>query len=147
MQVFGLPGHVIRNGRRASRLIDAETTNIAAAIRSDAVRRWRQAMSKGLTADDAAKVIGHPRSTLYRWQKQPQPKSRRPHRIRKAAWSPALAQAVEELRADNPMWGKRKLVWLRSAVGWAKLPQAACRRGIPTVKHAWAGFALSTLPR
>ena len=25
MQVFGLPGHVTRNGRRASRLLDAET--------------------------------------------------------------------------------------------------------------------------
>lgn len=112
MQVFGLPGHVIRNGRRASRLIDAETQNIAAAIRRDAVTRWRQAIAKGLSAEDAAKAVGHPRSTLYRWEKEPQPKSRRPHRLRKPTWSPALVQAVEELRADNPMWGKRKLAWL-----------------------------------
>jgi putative transposase len=112
MQVFGLPGHVICNGRAASRLIDAERTNIAAAIRRDAVARWRQAMTKGLSAEDAAKAVGHPRSTLYRWTKQPAPKSRRPHRLRRRAWSSALVQAVEELRADNPMWGKRKLAWL-----------------------------------
>ena len=112
MQVFGLPGHIIRNGRRASRLIDAETTNIAAAIRRDAVVRFRRAMAKGLSAEDAAKAVGHPRSTLYRWEKAPVPKSRRPHRLRRPAWSSALVKAVEELRADNPMWGKRKLAWL-----------------------------------
>ncbi|WP_192900582.1 MULTISPECIES: helix-turn-helix domain-containing protein, partial [Mesorhizobium] len=47
-----------------------------------------------------------------RWANQPEPRSRRPHRVRRAQWSPALAQAVEELRGDNPMWGKRKLAWL-----------------------------------
>ena len=31
MQVFGLPGHVIRKGRAASRLLDAKTPNIEAA--------------------------------------------------------------------------------------------------------------------
>ena len=38
--------------------------------------------------------------------------SRRPHQVREPTWTPALAQAVEELRADNPMWGKRKLAAL-----------------------------------
>ena len=72
-------------------------------------------MANGLTAEEAAEVVGVPRSTLYRWEKAPEPKSRRPHRLRKPAWPPALVQAVEELRADNPMWGKRKLVWLLCA--------------------------------
>jgi transposase InsO family protein len=119
MQVFGLPGHVIRNGRHASRLIDAEKANFAAAIRRDVVVRWRQAMAKGLSAEDAAKAVGYPRSTLYRWEKTPAPKSRRPHHLRRPTWPPALAQAVEELRADNPMWGKRKLVWLLRREGFA----------------------------
>ena len=119
MQVFGLPGHLIRNGRRASRLIDAQPPNSAAAIRRDALTRWRQAMAKGLTAQEAADVVGVARSTLYRWEKALEPKSRRPHRCRKPAWSPALVKAVEELRADNPMWGKRKLVWLLRREGFA----------------------------
>lgn len=63
--------------------------------------------------------MGVPRSTLYRWEKAPQPKSRRPQRPRKPAWSPALVQAVEALRADNPMWGKRKLGWLLRREGFA----------------------------
>ena len=104
MQVFGLPGHLIRNARRASRLIDAKTPNIAAAIRGDVLARWRRAMANGLTAQQAADV-GVPRSTLYRWERTPAPKSRRPHRPRKPAWCSALVKAVEELRADNAMWG------------------------------------------
>ena len=69
-------------------------------------------MSDGLTAEKAAKAVGIARSTLYRWERAPEPRSRRPHRPRKPAWTPALVKAVEELRADNPMWGKRKLAVL-----------------------------------
>jgi transposase InsO family protein len=119
MQVFGLPGHLIGNGGAASRLIAAKTPNIAAAIRRDAVARWRSAMAKGLSGEDAAKAVGQPRSTLYRWEKMPEPKSRRPHRSRKPAWPPALLRAVEDLRADNPMWGKRKLAVLLRREGFA----------------------------
>lgn len=109
MQVFGLPGHVIRNGKVASRLIDAKTPNIAAASRRDAVSRWRTAMAKGLSADDAAKAVGYPRATLYRWEKQPIPGSCRPHRFRLKCWSSDLVRAVERLRLDFPMWGKATL--------------------------------------
>jgi putative transposase len=112
MQVFGLPGHVIRSAKLASRLIDAETPNIAAAIRRDALSRWRQARQNGLNAEAAARAVGVPRSTLYRWSSEPEPKSRKPHRPRQPAWSRSLVEAVEALRADNPMWGKSKLVVL-----------------------------------
>ena len=82
MQVFGLPGHLIRNGGAASRLIDAKDP-----ARNGASTRRRRAlasaMAKGLSAEDAAAVVGVPRSTLYRWEKPPEPKSRRPHRLRK----------------------------------------------------------------
>ena len=111
MQVFGLPRHVIRAGALASR-IAAKSLSNEAAIRLDAVRRWQRARAAGLSADDAAEAVGVSRATLYRWAKRPEPLSRRPRRVRKPQWSPALAQAVEELRGDNPMWGKRKLAWL-----------------------------------
>jgi transposase InsO family protein len=81
-------------------------------LRSDAVNRWREGMQSGLSSFASARVVGVPRSTLYRWEKRLEPQSRRPHRLRKPAWSSALVEAVEELRADNPMWGKRKLAWL-----------------------------------
>lgn len=109
MQVFGLPGHITRNGRRASRLLAAKPPNIEAARRRDAVARWRNAMRAGLNAEQAAQAVGVPRATLYRWEKAPVPKSRRPHRMRRNSWSPALRAEVERLRLDFPMWGKDKL--------------------------------------
>ncbi|PSJ64856.1 hypothetical protein [Kumtagia ephedrae] len=62
MQVFGLPGHVIRNAGRVSRLLGAQTTTIEATRRRDAVARWRRAMKDGLSADQAAHAVGVPRS-------------------------------------------------------------------------------------
>jgi putative transposase len=111
MQVFALPGHVIRSAAAASR-IAAKSLSNEAALRLDAVRRWRKARMAGLSSDDAAAAVGVSRATLYRWAKRPEPLSRRPRRFRRAQWSPALALAVEQLRADNPMWGKKKLAWL-----------------------------------
>ena len=119
MQVFGLPGHVIRSGRAASRVLDAESSNIAVARRRDAVERWRRAMAKGLSGEDAAQAIGVPRSTLYRWERVPQPRSRRPRRMRGKTWTSAMVQAIERLRRDNPMWGKRKLAVLLRREGVA----------------------------
>jgi hypothetical protein len=119
MQVFGLPGQIIRNGRAASRLLAAKTPDIEAARRRDAVARWRRAMADGLTAAQAARAVGAPRSNLYRWETAPEPKSRRPKRLRQPQWPPALAEAVQTLRLDNPMWGKRKIAALLRRNGFA----------------------------
>jgi putative transposase len=118
MQVFGLPGHIIRTARTVSRLIDAQPPNYEAAIRRDTVLRWRAAMDNGLTAAQAAAAVGVSRATLYRWEKQPELQSRRPRRLRRPCWSPELAEAVEALRLDNPMWGKRKLAVLLRREGF-----------------------------
>jgi transposase InsO family protein len=109
MQVVGLPRQIIRNAGLASRLLGAKTPDIEAQRRRDAVARWRRAIADGLTAEQAARAVGISRATLYRWCRQPEPRSRRPHHVRRPTWSPALVRAVEDLRADNPMWGKRKL--------------------------------------
>jgi putative transposase len=119
MQVFGLPRQVIRDARAASRLLDAKTPDIEAARRRDAVGRWRRAVGDGLSAARAAKAVGVPRSTLYRWEKEAAPKSRRPRRVRLKTWTPALRQAVERLRLDFPMWGRAKLGPLLRSQGFA----------------------------
>jgi putative transposase len=107
MQVIGLPFHIIRNGRAAARRLAAKT----ATRRRYAVHRWRGAIAAGLSAAQAARAVGVPRPTLYRWEKKPRPESRRPHR-RGRRWTAELARAVEDLRNDNPMWGKRKIAVL-----------------------------------
>src|SRR5208283_5932702 len=101
MQVFGLPGHIIRNARGASRLLAAQTPTIEAARRRDALARWRKAMAQGLTSEQAAKAVGFPRSTLYRWRKRAEPLSRRPRRLRQPRRPEGLAGAVERLRLDH----------------------------------------------
>ena len=118
MQVFGLPRQIIRNGGAASRLLDAKTPDIEAARRRDAVARWRRARANGLTAEEAAQAVGVPRSTLYRWEKDAAPQSRRPRCVRAKTWTPALRQAVERLRQDFPMWGRAKIGPLVRAEGF-----------------------------
>jgi putative transposase len=65
-----------------------------------------------------AKAVAVPRSTLYRWEKQAEPRSKRPRRVRVKTWTPALVQAVEELRLDHPMWGRAKLAPLLRCRGF-----------------------------
>jgi len=108
MQVFSLPGHIIRSGKLASR-IAAQSPDNEAAIRDAIIARWRQAIADGLTAEHAAKAVGVPRATLYRWERQPKPRSKRPKRIRIKTWPAALVEAVEALRLDHPMWGRAKI--------------------------------------
>lgn len=119
MQVFGLPGHVIRNAKTMSRLLGAKTPDIAAQRRRDIVLRWRRAMQQGLSAQAAAEAVGHPRATLYRWEKQPEPRSKRPKRLKAKGWTPALVEAAERLRLDYPMWGRAKLGPLLRLEGFA----------------------------
>jgi len=119
MQIRGLPRHVIRSACQASRLLDAQTPDIEAARRRDALARWHAARTAGLDARKAAEIVGVPRATLYRWQTQKTPRSRRPKTVRKPAWSTELVQAVERLRQDFPMWGRDKIAPLLIAQGFA----------------------------
>jgi len=119
MQIFGLPGQLIRNAKTAARLLDAKTPNIEAARRRDAVARWRRAMAEGLSADQSAKAVGVARATLYRWEKRPDPESRRPHRPRKPRYTNLQARGVEQARRRYPMWGKRKIAVLLRREGVA----------------------------
>ena len=145
MQVFGLPRHIIRTGKLASR-IAAKSCDNEAAIRRDAVARWRQAIADGLSAERAAKAVGVPRASLYRWRRRPEPRSRRPHRLRRKTWSADLVRAVERLRRNFPMWGKATLGPILRRDGFAVSDSTVGRilahlvaRGavepVPTLRH------------
>jgi putative transposase len=108
MQIRGLHRSIYRGARLSSRL-DVQASTTEAARRDDLLRRWQQARRSGLTAQAAADVLGVARANLYRWLKQPAPKSSRPHTVRKAKPDPKLVLAVERLRKRHPMWGKDKL--------------------------------------
>ena len=107
MQIRGLHRVIYRGARLASRLEAPERSDEVE--RRDVVACWQQARRDGLCAKAAAKAVGQPRATLYRWQKRLTAKSTRPHTVRKAALDPKLTLAVEQVRKTHPMWGKDKL--------------------------------------
>lgn len=146
MQVFGLPGDVIRSGRVASRLLGAEASNIEASRRRDAVARWRRAIADGLTSEAAARAVGVPRATLYRWEKQPIRRSSRPHKLRARSWPPALVQEAERLRTDYPMWGRAKLAPLLRAQGF-KVSDSSVGRIIKSLVERGVVTPVPTLRR
>ena len=76
-------------------------------------------MTQGLSSEQAARAVGVPRSTLYRWRTRPDPLSRRPRRVRQPKRPQGLAEAVERLRLDHPMWGKEKLGPILRKQGYA----------------------------
>jgi putative transposase len=107
MQIRHLQRPIYRAARLASRLETEERSDEVE--RRDAVARWQQARRDGLTAEAAARAVGKPRATLFRWAKRISRKSTRPHTARRAKPDPKLTLAVERLRKKHPMWGKDKL--------------------------------------
>lgn len=118
MQVFGLLRQMNRGASLATRLA-AQTPDLAAACRGAAVARWRRAMRDGLSADQAARAVGTPRATLYRWERCATLQSRRPHHVRQRQWPSALIQAVKQLCDDHPMSGCAKIGPLVRLEGFA----------------------------
>ena len=86
--------------------------------RLEVLRRWQLARRRGLSSQQAAEVVGVPRSTLYRWQKRLQQdwaagladQSRRPHRLRSSRLlTPELLRLLQAMRELLPAYGKAKL--------------------------------------
>jgi transposase InsO family protein len=141
MQVFGLPRQISRGAALATRLA-AKSPDLAAAGRVAVVQRWRQAMKDGLSAAQAARAVGVPRATLYRWERRTEHRSRRPHHLRRRGWTSALIRAVERLRGDYPMWGRAKLGPLVRLEGFAVSDMTVGR----IIAHLVARGAVQAVP-
>lgn len=107
-----------------------------ALMRWDALSRFEKALSKGLSSSDAARVVGIPRATLYRWKSRRTkslealiPQSRRPKRFRTGRESSRLKTQIIDLRKEFPTWGKRKITVLLARQG-VKTSQSAVGRSI-----------------
>ena len=121
MQLKGLPGTFYRAGR-----LQAADLSPKARERLRLLDLWETLQTLGLKTEEAARLVGVPRATLYRWRKRSQQQgpqaleegSRAPKRRRRPTWSAALAEAVRALRERYPRWGKDKLAVLLRRQGW-----------------------------
>jgi putative transposase len=111
MKVFGLQGNIYRLARLASRseLDEAEKARL------EVLKRFVLARQKGLSAVDAARVVGRPKATIYRWMRRLKETqsvalySRRPKRFRQGENRAELEKKIVELRTKHPTWGRRKI--------------------------------------
>jgi len=103
---------------------------LGADLSKDARRRlkWMDYYeAHGRKAALTCRYFGISRQTFYRWRRRYHPRrlqslearARRPRRVRQPTWSPALAQAVQELRETYPRWGKDKLAPLLREADWS----------------------------
>ncbi|MYA07976.1 MAG: transposase [Holophagales bacterium] len=107
MQVRDLPREISRGARTAAALSSRpEAVEAAINERVKLVRRWRRAMAMGLSSREAAAAVGVSRATLYRWRHDPEPRSRRPRRVRQRQWSQQQVRAVAAFRCQYPAWGQ-----------------------------------------
>jgi len=101
--------------------------SVVADQRMQKLKLWKTLKSKGVRDKEISQLLRVSRATLYRWQKRLQQKgprgleekSRRPHRIRKPAWSAELSETVLALRERYPCWGKDKLAILLKREEWS----------------------------
>lgn len=115
MRVAGLPRAFYYVGRHAPPSLSAKAKE-----RWHLVSCFQALHSKGIGSKEASKILGVPRSTLFRWQRRLtergpiglEDSSRRPRRVRQPTWGEELVQAVLRLREQYPRWGKEKLVAL-----------------------------------
>ena len=103
--------------------------------REQALRIWDALCHRGMNREEASKVVGVSRASLYRWRKRLQldgwkgleKRSRRPKRVRKPSWSYELIEGVRSLRKLYPCWGKEKIKVLLEADGLVTSPSTVGR--------------------
>lgn len=89
------------------------------------VSAWAEMRKQGDTAEEAARVIGISRATLYRWQERLrksgarglEESSRRPKHVRQRSWGMDAVELVKEMRELYPRWGKEKIAVLAAREG------------------------------
>lgn len=120
MQLTTVGKEVWRAARQAERLDQAGAEDPVVSERLRKLRLAEALRKRGTSWPEVQSLVGISRSTYYRYKQRLKeeglkglvPKSKRPKRLRrKVHWTPELLIQIEQLRKQNPTWG-RWPIWL-----------------------------------
>ena len=135
MQVFGLPGHVIRNAARASRLLSSPGAETAR--RADLVRRWRRACLWNRRRAPSAFRCRRCAAGKNGRSGSPPARSAAAGQLRRG-----LEGRVRELRKRFPAWGRGKIAAVLRREG-IRVSDATGPSAIWSAEAAWPRSAPS----
>ena len=111
---------IIKSGRIVSYnswCVNDSKLSDTAKKRLEKISLYEALKKEGCSTDLALDAVKTKRSTLYSWKRRLkeqgikglEPKTRRPHHLRKNKWSEKVKQLVLKLRRKYPYWGKAKI--------------------------------------
>lgn len=115
MQFITVGKEVFKAARQAKRLEDAGSNDPVVGERLRKIKLVETLRKAEKDWKEVQELVGISRSTYYSWKKKLEeeglsglkPKPKRPKRLRqKVHWTPELLERVENLRKDNPTWGR-----------------------------------------
>ncbi|MFN3412894.1 MAG: integrase core domain-containing protein [Thermoanaerobaculum sp.] len=115
MQLTTIGRDLWRGAKAARRLAEAGADDPEVGERLRKLKLVKALRERGCSWAEIGELVGLSRATYYRWVKALRerglaglkPRSRRPRRLRgKVHWRPELLLRVEELRRENPSWGR-----------------------------------------
>jgi putative transposase len=140
MRIISLPKEIIYLAKHRP-----VTLSAAADSRMQKLNLWKALKRKGIEDQEISQLLRVSRATLFRWRSRLrqkgarglEEKNRRPHRIRKPAWSDELASKVLALREEYPCWGKDKLAILLGRTGWKTSSSTVGRILVDLKRRGW----------
>lgn len=115
MRIVGYPKEFYHVARMRRRPLSEK-----ALVRLRWLLAWQRLQKRGISGQEACRILALSRASVYRWQKRLTQKglrgleeqSRKPKHRRQRSWGTELVQAVLALREQYPRWGKDKQVIL-----------------------------------
>ena len=138
MQLTTVGKEVWRAARQAERLDQAGAEDPVVSERLRKLRLVEALRKREASWSEVQSLVGISRATYYRYKQRLKeeglgglkPKSRRPKRLRrKVHWTPELLIQIEQLRKQNPTWG-RWPIWLALKKGGGPASRSVSERTV-----------------
>ena len=115
MKEFTLQSGLYRFAQQLQRMEAGDAEEVR--FRMQKLEAFEELKRQGVAVRHAPAILGVPLSTLYRWRQRLQQhgpqgvknRSRRPKRVRRPFRHQKVVRWIQDMRAQHPAWGKRKI--------------------------------------